>query len=160
MDKDTFILNNQTYSNNNNILLGIINELQQIANSSHEKLTIKRISDVIIKMNFIINENKKTRELIMNQFTSLQNQISQLSQNLKMELMMERELCITPMEIDMKANGKKITKKEKEFIILIMEIDMKEILKMVKEMEKELCIIQMEIEKWVIIQMMEKLENM
>ena len=54
MDKDTFTLNNQTYSNNNNILLGIINELQQIANSSHENLTIKRISDVIIKMNFII----------------------------------------------------------------------------------------------------------
>ena len=79
MDKDTFTLNNQTYSNNNNILLGIINELHQIANSSHENLTIKRISDVIIKMNFIINENKKTRELIMNQFTLLQNQINQLS---------------------------------------------------------------------------------
>ena len=82
MDKDTFTLNNQTYSNNNNILLGIITELQQISNSSHENLTIKRISDVIIKMNFIINENKKTRELIMNQFTLLQNQISQLSQKL------------------------------------------------------------------------------
>ena len=27
MDKDTFTLNNQTYSNNNNILLGIINDL-------------------------------------------------------------------------------------------------------------------------------------
>ena len=57
MDKDTFTLNNQTYSNNNNILLGIINELQQISNSCHDNLTIKRISDVIIKMNFIINEN-------------------------------------------------------------------------------------------------------
>ena len=82
MDKDTFTLNNQTYSNNNNILLGIINELQQISNSSHENLTIKRISDVIIKMNFIINENKKTRELIMNQFSLPQNQIQQLSQKI------------------------------------------------------------------------------
>ena len=27
MDKDTFTLNNQTYSNNNNILLGIIKEI-------------------------------------------------------------------------------------------------------------------------------------
>ena len=79
MDKDTFTLNNQTYSNNNNILLGIISELHQIANSSHENLTIKRISDIIIKMNFIINENKKTRELIMNQFTLLQNKFEQLS---------------------------------------------------------------------------------
>ena len=83
MDKDTFTLNNQTYSNNNNILLGIINELQQISNSSHENLTIKRISDVIIKMNFIINENRKYMGLIMNQFTKLENQISQLNQNLK-----------------------------------------------------------------------------
>ena len=83
MDKDTFTLNNQTYSNNNNILLGIINELQQISNSSHENLTIKRIGDVIIKMNFIINENKKTRELIMNQFTILQNKFDQLNKNLK-----------------------------------------------------------------------------
>ena len=82
MDKDTFTLNNQTYSNNNNILLGIINELQQISNSSHENLTIKRISDVIIKMNFIINENKKNMGLIMNQFTLLQNQIQQLSQKI------------------------------------------------------------------------------
>ena len=77
MDKDTFTLNNQTYSNNNNILLGIINELHQIANSSHENLTIKRISDVIIKMNFIINENRKNMGLIMNQFTKLENQIIQ-----------------------------------------------------------------------------------
>ena len=82
MDNDKFTLNNQTYSNNNNILLGIINELNQIANSSHENLTIKGISDLIIKMNFIINENKKNMGLIMNQFNILENQISQLSQNL------------------------------------------------------------------------------
>ena len=82
MDKDTFTLNNQTYSNNNNILLGIINELQQISNSCHENLTLKRISDVIIKMNFIINENRKTRELIINQFTLLQNKFEQLSKKI------------------------------------------------------------------------------
>ena len=82
MDKDTFTLNNQTYSNNNNILLGIINELHQIANSSHENLTIKRISDVIIKMNFIINENRKNMELIMNQFTILKNQMNLLNQKI------------------------------------------------------------------------------
>ena len=67
MDKDIFTLNNQTYYNNN-ILPGIINELQQIANSSQENLTIKRISDVIIKMNFI-----------MNQFIKLEEQIQQFS---------------------------------------------------------------------------------
>ena len=78
MDDDKFTLNNQTYSNNNNILLGIINELQQISNSSHETLTIKRISDIIIKMNFIINENKKNMGLIMNQFSKLENKMNQL----------------------------------------------------------------------------------
>ena len=56
MDKDTFTLNDQTYSDNNNILLGIIKELEQIANSSQENLTIKKISDIIIKMNFIMNQ--------------------------------------------------------------------------------------------------------
>ena len=79
MDKDTFTLNNQTYSNNNNILLGIINELQQISNSSHENLTIKRISDIIIKMNSAINENKKNTQLIIDHNTNLQNQITQMS---------------------------------------------------------------------------------
>ena len=51
MDDDKFTLNNKTYSNNN-ILLGIINDLQQIINYSHDNLTIKRISDIIIKMNY------------------------------------------------------------------------------------------------------------
>ena len=90
MDQNTFDLNNQTYANNNKILLGIINELQQIINSSREDLTIKRISNIIIKMNFFFNENKKNHESIMNQFAlqqnqlaSLQNQLNQLNQNFK-----------------------------------------------------------------------------
>ena len=90
MNQNAFALNNQTYANNNNILLGIINELQQIINYSKEDLTIKRISDIIIKMNFFFNENKKNHESIMNQFAlqqnqlaSLQNQLNQLNQNLK-----------------------------------------------------------------------------
>ena len=62
MDKDTFTLNNQTYSNNNNILLGIINELHQIANSSHENLTIIRI--MVIDMKEILEMiTKKEKEL-------------------------------------------------------------------------------------------------
>ena len=91
MDKDTFILNNHIYSNNNNILLGIINDLQQIINYSHDNLTIKRISDIIIKMNFIINENKKNMELIMNQFSKLENKINQLL-NQKLDINNHQEL--------------------------------------------------------------------
>ena len=170
MDKDTFTLNNQTYSNNNNILLGIINELHQIANSSHENLTIKRISDVIIKMNFIINENRKTRELIMNQFTILQNQISQLSQNFKINnINNQQELKgikngynwrYVGQVVNGLREGKGIEyyndgeryegdfrndkKKVKEFIIIIKNllkvIDMKVIGEMIKQKEKEFII--------------------
>ena len=67
MFQNALALNNQTYANNNNILLGIINELQQIINYSKEDLTIKRISDIIIKINFFFNEYKKDHESIMNQ---------------------------------------------------------------------------------------------
>ena len=90
MNQNAFALNNQTYANNNNILLGIINELQQIIKYSKEDLTIKRVSDIIIKMNFFFNEYKKDHESFMNlfalqqnQLASLQNQLNQLNQNLK-----------------------------------------------------------------------------
>ena len=52
-------MNNRIYSNNNNLLLGIINDLQQIINNINDNLIIKRIGDIINKMNFIINDNKK-----------------------------------------------------------------------------------------------------
>ena len=45
-------------------------------------MNIKRISDVIIKMNFIINENKNNHESIMNQFSLLQNRFDQLSKKI------------------------------------------------------------------------------
>ena len=83
MNQNAFVLNNQAYANNNNILLGIINELQQIINYSHEDLIIKRISDIIIKMNFFFNENKKYYESIMNQFVNLENKLNQINQNIK-----------------------------------------------------------------------------
>ena len=82
MDINAFNLNNQIYSNNNNILLGIINELHEIVNSSHENLTIRRISDIISRINFIINENKKNTQLIINHITNLQNQITQMNKKL------------------------------------------------------------------------------
>ena len=167
MDKDTFTLNNQTYSNNNNILLGIINELHQIANSSHENLTIKRISDVIIKMNFIINENKKNMEIIMNQFTILKNQMNLLNQKININnINNQQELKLkNGRYVGQVVNGLREGKgieywedgeKEKEFIIIMMVINMKVILEMIKEKEKEFIIIIMVIEKWVIIIMVKQ----
>ena len=80
MNQDTFNLNNKVYSNNNNLLFGIINDLQQVINNTNDNLIIKRIGDIITKMNFIINENRKNTQLIMNQIALLQNQNS-LMQN-------------------------------------------------------------------------------
>ena len=62
---------------NNNLLSEIINDLQQVIDNLKDNLTIKRIKDIIIKLNDIINTNKKTTELIANHITSLQNQIKE-----------------------------------------------------------------------------------
>ena len=83
MNQDTFNLNGKVYSSNNNLLLSIINDLQQVINNTHDNLIIKRIGDIIIKMNFAINENKKNYQSIMQQFSLMQQQLSQLNQNIK-----------------------------------------------------------------------------
>ena len=82
MNQDAFNLNNKVYSNNNNLLFGIINDLQQVINNTNDNLIIKRIGDIITKMNFIINENRKNTQLIMNQFVPLQNQLAQMQNQL------------------------------------------------------------------------------
>ena len=43
---------------NNNLLSEIIKDLQQVIDNLKDNLTIKRIKDIIIKLNDIINENK------------------------------------------------------------------------------------------------------
>ena len=76
MEKD---MSNKIYSNNNNLLLDIINDLQQIINDTHDNLIIKRIGDIINKMNFIINDNKKNTQLIINHISSLENKMNGLN---------------------------------------------------------------------------------
>ena len=83
MDNDILNLNNKKYSNNNNILLQIINDLNQLINSIYDNIIIKRINDIINKMNYIVNENKKNFELIRNDITLLYNQINKRFDELK-----------------------------------------------------------------------------
>jgi hypothetical protein len=64
MEENIFNLNNKIYSNNNTILIEIVNDLQQIINNSKDNLIIRSLGNIINKMNFIINENKKNIELI------------------------------------------------------------------------------------------------
>ena len=66
MQEIFFNLNDKIYSNNSNILIEIVNDLHQLMNYSNDNLIIKRLGDVIIKMNNIINEIKKNVELIRN----------------------------------------------------------------------------------------------
>ena len=83
MNQGIYNLDNQIYSNNNNLLLGIISDLQQVINSTQDNLAIKRIGDIINKMNYIISETKKNTELIINHIASLQNQLSEINHNIK-----------------------------------------------------------------------------
>ena len=83
MDKNLFQLNNKIFSNNNSILLSIVNELQQILSQSKDQLIIKRLGDIIIKMNNAINENKKNMELIRSDISKFYEKISKKFDELK-----------------------------------------------------------------------------
>ena len=92
MSQNMYDLNNKIYSNNNNLLLEIINDLQQVINNSHENLTIKRIGDIMNKMNYIINDNKKNTELIIKHISLLQNQINKRFDKLEINNMNNQEI--------------------------------------------------------------------
>ena len=83
MEEDLFRLNGKIYSNNNNVLLGIINDLQEIINNNKDNLIIKRLRDIIIKLNNIIKENKKYIELIRKDISELYNKLNQRFDELK-----------------------------------------------------------------------------
>ena len=83
MEGDIFNLIDKIYFNKNNILFSIINELQQTINDSKENITIKRLSYIIIKMNNMINENKKNTELIRNDISKLYEQMNKQFNELK-----------------------------------------------------------------------------
>ena len=99
-------LNNKIYSNNINLFLGIINDLQQVINNSHENLTIKKIGDIMNKMNYIINDNKKNTELIIKHITLLQNQINKRFDKLEINNINKQEKkCIDGKYIGQVVNG-------------------------------------------------------
>ena len=80
-NQDTFLLNNKIFSNNNNILIEIIQNLQQIINYSKDNIIIKRLSDIIMRINFVVNENRKNYELIRNDLAKLFQQMNQMNKN-------------------------------------------------------------------------------
>ena len=76
MESGIFNLNNKIYYSYNNILLEIINDLYQLQNYIHDNLIIQRLGNIITKMNYIINENKKNVELIRNDISTLYNKLN------------------------------------------------------------------------------------
>ena len=81
MEQNIFNLNNKMNSNNNNILLEIIKDLQKLVNYSKDNLIIKTLGNIINKMNYIINENKKNLDLIRNDIKQLNNKFDELKIN-------------------------------------------------------------------------------
>ena len=77
MENNLFNLNNKIYSNNNNIMLEIIKELNQLRNYSQDNLIISKLGNIINKINYIINDNKKNLELIRNDISSLEKRLNQ-----------------------------------------------------------------------------------
>ena len=59
LEQNMFNLNNKIYSNNNNILLELIKDINQVINNSTNYINIKILSNAINKINYIINEKKK-----------------------------------------------------------------------------------------------------
>ena len=92
MEQDIINLNIQIFSNNNTALLSIIEDLRQIMNDCNENLIIERLSDIIIKMNNIISENKKSTELIRADISKLQNQINKQFSELKISSISNQEI--------------------------------------------------------------------
>ena len=82
MDQNFLNLNEKIYSNNN-ILLEIVNDLQKLINNAKDDLIIKTLGNIINKMNYIINENKKNLESIRNDINILIHKFDNLNINTK-----------------------------------------------------------------------------
>ena len=80
---NNLILNNQSYSNNNNILFEIVNKLENIIKDINNDIIVKRIKDIIIIINKLINENKMNIELLKIDNQDLNNKFSDNFEKLK-----------------------------------------------------------------------------
>ena len=82
-----FNLNNNAYSNNNDILLEVVQKLENIVtdlNKSNEMdIIINRIKDIIIIVNKVITENQKNIELIRKDIKELNTNMSENFNKLK-----------------------------------------------------------------------------
>ena len=79
-----YILNNQAYSNNNDILFENINKLESIINNlNNDQIDIikKEIANIIIIIRNTINENKKIFEQLKEEIKKLPDKVVQKLSN-------------------------------------------------------------------------------
>ena len=81
--QNIFTLNNKIYSNNNNILLNVIAQLQNIINDSKNDININRIKDIIIILNNIIKQNEKNTKEIIDYISKLDTNINKNLNDIK-----------------------------------------------------------------------------
>ena len=92
MEQNMFNLNNKIYSNNNKLLIEIINDLNQLMNYYKDNISINILGNVINKINYIINENKKNLQPSRNDIPSLCNQMNKRFDELKINNINKQEL--------------------------------------------------------------------
>ena len=73
MEQNSVNIEEKVFSNINTTLQVIITDLQQTLNNTQENIFKEKISDIIKRMNSLIEENKKNTELIINHIKSLKD---------------------------------------------------------------------------------------
>ena len=79
MNPSLLNINDQIFTRNNDLFIEIVSYLQEIVDDAKTNLILdkKRIGDIIIKINEIIEENRRNTETIINEINSLRDQMNQ-----------------------------------------------------------------------------------
>ena len=85
-------LQNKIYTNYKTLILGVINELQQIKPYITNNLIIQRIADIITRMNKMITDNNKNFELLRVEIQNINNNINKQFQQFENKSMAIREI--------------------------------------------------------------------
>ena len=85
-------LQNKIYTNYNTLILGVINELQQIKPYITNNLIIQQIANIITRMNKMITDNNKNFELLRVEIQNINNNINKQFQQFENKSMAIREI--------------------------------------------------------------------
>ena len=98
-------LSNNAHANNN-VLLEVVEELHKLKNHSYDSVIINGLNDVINKMDYIINENRKSIEIIKKEITKEHNKFDILKFNSMNNQNIQELRCRQGKYIGQVVNGK------------------------------------------------------